>query len=235
MSRRKRPTAAAPFMKQVASGLLFVSLLAGCGYVNLRGVGPGESVAGSGNRRTERREVAGFDRLVVEGAFRVEAACGAGPSVEIEADDNLLPLIRTPVEGGRLRVHSERGLSMKALPVLRLTAPDLREIELPGASDFTLTGVRNESLTINVPGASKLRAQGETGRLEVNLSGAGLVDAEGLRARHVAASCSGAGSISVHASEALDASVSGVGSINYAGDPATVNRNVSGLGRINKK
>ena len=224
-------------MERAACCLLLVSLLAGCGYVNLRsGGGPGGEVTGSGNRRTERRELQGFDRLLVEGAYRVEVACGgAGPSLEIEADDNLLPLIRTPVEGGRLRVHSERGLSMKALPVLRITVPDLREIELPGASDFTLTGVRNESLTIDVPGASKLRVEGETGRLEVNLSGAGLVDAEGLRARHVAANCSGAGSISVHASEALDASVSGVGTINYAGDPATVNSNVSGLGRINRK
>lgn len=229
MSRLKSLTAA-------ACGLLLASLLAACGYVNVRSGGnSGDSVTGSGERRAERREVAGFDRLLVEGAFRVEVACGAGPSVEIEADDNLLPLIRADVEGGRLRVHSERGMSTRSLPVLRVTVPDLREIELPGASDFTLTGVNNESLTINVPGASKLRAEGETGRLEVKLSGAGLIDAEGLRARRVKADCNGAGSISVHATETLDASVNGVGVINYSGDPATVNRTVGGLGRINQR
>lgn len=222
-------------MKKAACGLLLVPLLAACGYVNLRSGGPGEQVAGSGERRTERREVPGFDRLLVEDAYRVEVACGSGPGVEIEADENLLPHISAAVEGGRLRVRSARAMSMKALPTVRITVPDLREVELTGASDFTLTGVRNESLKINVPGASRLRAEGETGRLEVSLSGAGIVDAEGLRARHVAASCSGAGSISVHASEALDASVNGVGVINYSGDPATVNRNVGGLGRINKR
>lgn len=215
--------------------LLLAALLTACDFPSVNVGGPGDQVEGSGSRRAERREVAGFDRLLVEGAYRVEVAVGSAPSVEIEADDNLLPLIRTDVEGGRLRVHSERGLKTKALPVLRVSVPDLREIELPGASDFTLAGLRNESLKVAVPGASRFRAEGETGRLEVSLSGAGLVDAEGLRARHVKASCSGAGSISVHASESLDASVSGVGVVNYAGNPATVSRNVSGLGRINQK
>jgi Putative auto-transporter adhesin, head GIN domain len=222
-------------MKKAVCGLLLVSLLAACNYATIRTGDSGDRVEGSGNRKTERREVAGFDRLLVEGAYRVEVASGSPPSLEVEADDNLLPLIRAEVEGGRLRVHNERGMSTKEMPRLRLTVPDLREVELPGASEFSLTGVKNESLKISVPGASKLRAEGETGRLEVALSGAGLIDAEGLRARQVKASCSGAGSISVHASETLDASVSGVGSINYSGNPATVNRSVSGLGKINPK
>ena len=51
----------------------------------------------------------------------------------------------------------------------------------------------------------------------------------------LAASCNGAGSISVYASERLDASVSGIGSIDYSGNPATVNRSVSGLGKISQK
>jgi hypothetical protein len=222
-------------MKKSVCGLLLVALFAACDYTNIRTGGSGDRVEGSGSRKTERREVAGFDRLLIEGAFRVEMVSGQAPSLEVEADDNLLPLILAEVEGGRLRVHSERGMSTKQMPRLRITVPDVREIELPGASEFSLTGVRNESLKISVPGASKFRAEGETGRLEVALSGAGLVDAEGLRAREVKASCSGAGSISVYASESLDASVSGVGSINYAGDPANVSRNVSGLGRINKR
>jgi hypothetical protein len=222
-------------MKKAVCGLLLVALFAACGHTTISTGGSEDRVEGSGNRKSERREVAGFDRLIIEGAYGVEVVCGPAPSLEIEADDNLLPLIRAEVEGGRLRVRSERGMSTRELPRLRITVPDVREIELPGASEFSLTGVRNESLKISVPGASKLRAEGETGRLEVALSGAGLIDVEGVRARHVTASCSGAGTISVYASETLDASVSGVGSINYAGEPATVNRSVSGLGRINKK
>lgn len=220
-------------MRKAVCVTLLAALSAACGYANI-GVG-GDRVEGSGARKTERREVPGFDRLLVEGAYRVEVAAGSAPSVEIEADDNLLPLIRADVEGGRLRVSSERGLQTKSLPVLRISVPDLREIELPGASDFTLRGLKGESLTVNVPGASRFRAEGEAGRLEVNLSGAGLIDAEGLRARDVKAVCSGAGSISVYASDSLDASVNGIGVINYAGDPPSVKQNVNGLGKINRR
>ena len=221
-------------MKKAACVLLVLAALsAACDYIRV-GDG-GDRVEGSGNRKTERREVAGFDRLLVEGAYRVEFVAGSSPSVEVEADDNLLPLIRTEVEGGRLRVHTDRGTSTQTLPRLRITAADVREIELPGASEFNLSGVRNDALKISVPGASRLRAEGETGRLEVELAGAGLIDAEALRARQVEASCSGAGSISVYASESLDATVSGVGIVNYAGNPPQVSSNVSGLGKVNKK
>lgn len=222
-------------MKKALCGLLLLaSLFAACD-TTIRTGDAGDRVEGSGTRKTERREVAGFDRLVVEGAYRVEVVAGQAPSFEVEADDNLLPLIRATVEGGRLRVHSDRGLSTRELPRLRLTTNDLREVELPGASEFALSGVKNESMKISVPGASRFRAEGETGQLEVSLAGAGLIDAEALRARSVRASCSGAGSISVYASESLDATVSGVGVVNYAGNPATVNSNVSGLGKVNKR
>jgi len=45
----------------------------------------------------------------------------------------------------------------------------------------------------------------------------------------------GAGSVDVYATQQLDAIVSGVGQITYAGDPPVVNKNVSGIGTINKK
>jgi hypothetical protein len=221
-------------MRGAACVLLLASSLAACNY-SFRTGRAGEQVVGSGNRKTERREVSGFDRLTVEGAYAVEVACGAGPSLEVEADDNLLPLIKTEVEGGRLRIRGERGMSAKALPRVRLSVPDVKEVEVAGAGEFDLSGVRNEALKISVPGAGRLRASGETGRLEVKVDGAASVDAAGLRARRVSAECNGAGSVSVHATDALDAVVNGVGTINYSGDPPNVNRQVNGIGRISKQ
>ena len=45
----------------------------------------------------------------------------------------------------------------------------------------------------------------------------------------------GAGSVNVYATQELNATVSGVGQITYAGDPPVVNKSVSGVGSINKK
>ena len=45
----------------------------------------------------------------------------------------------------------------------------------------------------------------------------------------------GASSIDVYASEQLDVSVSGVGSVSYSGNPKVVNKHVSGIGSVSPK
>jgi len=221
-------------MKRAVACVLFASLLAACGLPAKFG-GGADQVVGSGARKTERRDVPEFNRIVVEGAYRVEVTCGQSRSLEIEADDNLLPLIRTDVEGGRLRLHSERGIQTQTLPHVRINVQDLNEVSMPGASDFRVDGLRNDAFKLNVEGASKFRAAGETARLDIMLNGAGLIDVRELRARNVTAVNNGAGTISVHASDTLDATVNGVGTVDYYGNPPTVNPKVNGIGKISRK
>ncbi|MBA3241431.1 MAG: DUF2807 domain-containing protein [Acidobacteria bacterium] len=221
-------------MRRAVAFVLFASVLAACGLPAKFG-GAADQVVGSGARKTERRDVPEFNRIVVEGAYRVEVTCGQSRALEIEADDNLLPLIRTDVEGGRLRIHSERGIQTQTLPHVRINVQDLNEVSTPGASDFRVDGLRNDAFKLNVEGASKFRAAGETARLDIMLNGAGLVDARELRARSASVVNNGAGTISVHASDTLDATVNGVGMIDYYGNPPTVNPKINGIGKINRK
>ncbi len=214
--------------------VLLASALAGCNVST--NFGGGEQVAGSGARKTERRDVGDFNRLVVEGAYKVEVSCGGPRSLEIEADDNLLPLIRTDVEGGRLRIHSSnQGMKTETMPRVRIGVENLSEVSIPGASDFSLEDLDNDGFKLNVEGASKFRASGETGKFDIMLNGAGLVDARELHAASVTAVNNGAGAITVRASDSLDATVNGVGTIDYYGDPKTVNPKVNGIGKITKK
>jgi hypothetical protein len=206
-------------------------VLSGCDFVARKS----EQVVGSGNRKTESRDVPEFDGIVVNGAYQVEVVCGQPRSVQLEADDNVLPLIRTEVEGGRLHVTQERGVSLKSLPVVRVGVPDLKTVSIPGAGDFRLSGVSNDALKISVEGAARLRASGETGTLDLTLSGAGLIDTRELHARNATVVSNGAGLTSVYATESLVATVNGVGGIDYYGDPKTVTPQVKGIGRISKK
>jgi hypothetical protein len=222
-------------MKRVVTAcVLLAALLAGCKYAP--GGGGGDEVVGSGVMKTDRRGVPEFDRLLVEGAFRVEVSCGGqSRGIEIEADDNLLPIIRTEVEGGRLRVRGERGMKTETLPRVRISVPNLSEVSLPGASVFRLDGLSNEALKVSVEGASKFNASGETARLDIVLNGAGLVEARELRARSAGVVTNGAGTVTVHVTDALDATVNGVGTIDYYGDPKSVNPKVNGIGKITKR
>src|SRR5216117_4037518 len=77
----------------------FVFVLSACG------------VRGSGVRKTEKRELPAFTSIETTGAFEVEVTCQKPASFEIEADDNILPLIQTEVRDGVLRVTTTRSYS----------------------------------------------------------------------------------------------------------------------------
>jgi hypothetical protein len=113
--------------------------------------------------------------------------------------------------------------------------PDVDSISSSGAGSFRIVDVKNSKMKIDASGASNFDIGGETVTLDLNLSGATKIDTEKLRASRVRISLSGAGKATVFASEELDATVSGAGSVTYAGNPKTVNKKVSGVGSVSKK
>ncbi|MEO6392321.1 MAG: head GIN domain-containing protein [Pyrinomonadaceae bacterium] len=192
-------------------------------------------VVGSGNIKTEKREVVAFTGVSSSGAFNVNIVCQKDRSVSIEGDDNLLPLITTEVKDGTLYIDSEKGFSTKKPIVIHITTPDINELKSSGAGEFTVSNLKNDDMRFDTSGAATIKASGETKTLKIKMSGAGSVEAGNLKARDVNIKMSGAGSADVYASNQLDADISGAGSVTYSGDPATVNKQVSGIGSIAKK
>lgn len=190
---------------------------------------------GSGKMKIDKRTVPAFTALDISGAYDVEIVVQKEQSLELEGDDNLLPLIVTDVHGGVLEVSNSKGFSTKNKLRLRISVPSLMAISSSGASDITVSGVKGDEFHVNVSGAGSLRVSGAIKTLEIKQSGAGDVDAKDFHAEKVNVDSSGAATADVYASEELTASVSGAGSVNYYGDPKTVKEDTSGAGSINKR
>ena len=62
-------------------------------------------VRGSGNVVTETREVSGFDSIHVDYPARVLISQGSAETLKIEAEDNLLPGLKTEVGGNELQIY----------------------------------------------------------------------------------------------------------------------------------
>ncbi|HVY49735.1 MAG TPA: DUF2807 domain-containing protein, partial [Minicystis sp.] len=62
---------------------------------------------GSGHAKTETRSVAAFHAVDLSGSLEAEVKVGAPQKVEITGDDNLVPLVTTSVEGGKLSVQTK--------------------------------------------------------------------------------------------------------------------------------
>ncbi|HEX3227624.1 MAG TPA: head GIN domain-containing protein [Pyrinomonadaceae bacterium] len=195
----------------------------------------GKGVKGSGNLKTEKRDLPAFKAIDTTGAYEVEVMCQKPTSFEIEADDNILPLIKTDVRAGVLYVTSEKSYNPSRAVRLRISLPELTAVSSRGAGDVTIQDAKSDDLRIESMGAASIKAAGKVKNATISSSGAGDIDANRLQAEKARVTVAGAASVSVYATEQLDVSVSGVGSVTYGGNPKTVNKSVSGIGSVNQK
>lgn len=194
-----------------------------------------KTTKGSGAVSAENRDVAGFKGIDVSGAFQVEITAQKEFAVEVEADDNLLPKIRTEVRGGVLHIETEGRISSENPLKVRISAPDINDIDASGASRISAAGISNTQLQIHSSGASKIKLSGETAKLSIDTSGASEIDAEGLKTGTAAIDSSGASYISVFAVDELNADLSGASRVVYAGNPKNVQKKTSGASSIREK
>ena len=193
------------------------------------------SVQGSGNIQTEKRNLADFNAIEVGGAVEVEVVAQKDFSVEVEADDNLLQFIKTEVSGDTLKISTEKHFSTRNPIRVRISAPDIENLEVSGASKLALLNLKNDSLRVDASGASKIKVDGETKNLEIELSGASRLDAENLKSENADVDASGASNATIYVSNDLNADLSGASSVNYSGNPKNTVKKTSGASSVKEK
>ncbi len=191
-------------------------------------------VRGSGVRKTEKRDLPAFTAIETSGAFEVEVTCQKPASFEIEADDNILPLIETEVKGGVLRVTTTKHYSSRGSIALRIAVPNLESVRSTGAGKFHISDVKNDDFEIESIGAATVTASGQSKALKIRSTGAGKIDANDFRAQKADVTVTGAAGVEVNVSDELDVNVSGAGRVTYTGNPK-VNKHVSGAGQVTKR
>ncbi|MBA2731678.1 MAG: DUF2807 domain-containing protein [Acidobacteria bacterium] len=213
--------------------ILFLSLmllaLGGCKFSSVN------KTSGSGTMKLEKRNVPAFVALDISGAYDVVVVVQKEQSLEIEGDDNLLPLIKTEVNNGVLEIKNEKSFDTKNKLRVRISVANLDGITTSGASEFTVSNIKSDEFNVNASGAGNMKLSGETKSLKLDTSGACEVDAKDLRAEKVSVDSSGASNLDVYATEELLVDASGAGNVNYYGNPKKIDENSSGAARITKK
>lgn len=231
-------------MKKIGILIFIIALIIGVALANVFSFGKvsanffsfnvnfGRGVKGSGNVANEKRDVADFKGIDVGGIYQVEIVAQKDFAVEVEADDNLLPLIKTEVSGGVLRIESNKRFNTKNPIRIKISAPNIEEMEVSGASKVNLINLDNSFLKVDVSGASKTEISGKTVNLTIETSGASKVNAENLQAQTADVDSSGASSVSVNVSGSLKADASGASNISYSGNPQNIEKDTSGAGKV---
>ena len=209
--------------------LLLLLTASGCESIGPGWFGP--VTPGSGNIISQAREVEPFSEVHVSGAADVVHVAATDPGCEIEADDNLLPLITTTVQNGVLKIEFKGSVQPTRDLKIRLAGAPLRRFSLAGSGTFSTDQVDAEQFEFSVSGAGNGKLSGQTKKLSIEVSGAGKVSAPALVADAATVEISGAGSADVHAVTTLTVSVSGAGTVTYSGNPQ-VSQTISGAGGV---
>jgi hypothetical protein len=190
------------------------------------------SLRGSGTADTQTRTVPSFTAVELAGSNEIRVTVGGEQAVVVHADDNLVGLVTTRVEGGTLVVGTRGSFATRVPMRLEVTVPAIDAVVLSGSGVVSVDGVDADRLAVRVPGSGVLSVRGTAGQLVVDLSGSGDVWLQELHARDVVATLSGSGQVHVHATGSLAASVPGSGVIVYGGNPRRLDTDVSGSGLI---
>jgi hypothetical protein len=214
-----------------------------------------DPVTGNRNVITERREIGAFSILDVSSDIEVVITFGEEPSLEVEADENLMDVIRTEIQDDRLKIYSRRYIRRAKTKKIHLSVPTLREIEASGAAmvrsgdilkavDLELEvssaarlflNIETEKTKVEISSAAFAELNGTTGELDAEVHSAGRLVAGELVSRFCGVEVSSAGHAEVNAGDELDAEASSAGIISYTGEPVDKRIETSSAGRVNKK
>lgn len=214
-----------------------------------------ERVAGNGNIKKETRNITGFKSIGTSGSFNVYITPGTSKTIEIEADDNILPYIESELKGDELYVHFKKGYDLRPSQKIsvNVSMPEVRSLAASGSGGFYSKGslkgekvelgisgsvnadleLKASKLEVSISGSTKISLKGNVPTVEYGISGSGSVDALALQSDNVEVGVSGSGDLSVYAQKKLDISVSGGAKVRYKGNPA-INQSSSGSAKVTK-
>jgi predicted small secreted protein len=229
--------------------VLLIALLTSACEINM--------VSGSGKLVTDNRQVSGFNSVTFAGLGELTITQGTNEGLTIEAEDNIMPHIKTTVTDGNLYIGFDNESWQNVVRPTRtikynLKVRSLSQLDLNGLGSVTMNSLQADDVTIKVGGAGGIKiTKLAAGSLTVTMSGAGNVDLAGkvtsqtitlsglgnysggdLDSQQATINLTGAGGAEVWARNDLTVKISGAGSVSYYGNP-TINKSITGLGVLN--
>lgn len=202
-----------------------IILVAGCSR-------PG--IKGDGVIKTEDRSVAEFSKVVVSGGYQLKWSSGKA-GLNLSTDQNLLPLIKTVVNGKTLKISSQEDLAPTKSITVILSSASLADVQLTGGNSFKASQLSGSELKLESTGASDITVDGSVTKLDAHLIGASKLNAKSLQTQTATLSLVGASHADVAVTDSLKVSVTGAGSLTYSGNPKSVEKNITGAGSIRKR
>lgn len=223
---------------RIAVAALLALILSSCNFdINLGDFTTGKK--GNGKVVKETRKISGaFTQVSASEGLMVYVTQADDFKIDVEADENIIDLIGTDIENGKLRIHARENIGT-ATKKIYVSLPEVTALKSSSGAQLqgekTIKGERLEvdgssgaliqlelmasNIEIDASSGANLTISGDTDRAEVNVSSGGNINAKELRTKSCDAEASSGGNIKIQVSETLTADASSGGNIGYSGNP----------------
>jgi hypothetical protein len=198
-----------------------------------------------------------FDRVQVDGPYRVVLTTGRPSAARAEGSREALDLVSIDVQGGTLRVRRNRstwgaqpGGSTGAVTVT-LSTRDLRnasvvgsgsldvdrakglrvDLSVSGSGRLTVGAIEADNLVVGLLGGGRITLAGRARQLRATLQGSGDLAAAGLSADDAQIASDTAGSVAVTVTRTAKVTATGPGDVEIVGTP-TCTVQAKGSGQV---
>ena len=209
-----------------ASSTVLAVTVAACG---LAPTSPqGSTVQGEGEVTSEDRTTTAFSHVSVGAGIHVVVRTGAETSVTLAAQENLLPLITTDVQGDQLVVEvAAPGISSTEPITLTIHLPELASIALSAGASGTVEVV-GSALAVDVSAGAVIKAIGEVDALKVTASSGATAALGEVAAGSAIVNLTGGSSAELHVTGAVTGTADGGSTLVLTEKPASVDVTTTG-------
>ena len=221
----------------------FMAALGGCAIIVANGPDgdvavhtpfSSDSVKGDGVLARDQRMVGTVSNLEANGSVLVDVRIGTATSLVVEADANLLPLVRTDVRGDTLVVEMARSYRSSNPVRITYTVPRLGEVRHSGSGQLSVQGLNGGALRVVQSGSGSTLLTGRVASLDVTGSGSGSVDASTLQSASANLLMNGSGRINVGEvrGDHATATLNGSGQLRAGGSVRSLTARSTGSGHL---
>jgi hypothetical protein len=196
----------------------------------------------------------GFSELDVSGSFTVEVTQGNNFKITIMYPQEMKDQIKCSLQGDELNLNMKSGAKFKGYPRAVIVMPELKGVELSGATSINLNDLQGEELDVDISGASSFKGKLSYNTMKMEVSGAAAVEIQGSAnnaklylsgasnikgkdfkvAGDFILDCSGASSITMTVDGDMYVELSGASSFDYYGQGNLLKPETSGASEIRK-
>jgi hypothetical protein len=174
------------------------------------------------------RPVSGFHTIALVGVGKVQVRQTGKESVTVKAAKGLESQARVEVQDHTLILIGAPGEGPTEFIV---EAKDLQGLVLSGTGSMKAREVKTKRLAVTLSGTGTVSASGKADVLRLAITGTGDFLGEYLKTEQVSVEHTGIGKAVVNVHRDLDATIKGIGSVEFIGSPR-VRQSVLGLGQV---